>query len=247
MILCKKRALFPQPYYEVCKRSSPKEQTDSSELTQAMPAGNRKDLWVMSYLLLCTFWREIFKYSLKERKKSCLLFTGVEIKTRRDEMNCQWSSVYKTGTDQSLLPIAEVSSTLEGSCPHPSFIQLGHQGTLQLLIVTHPHFFCSVESKVQVGTGDLGSGGQLGFVSYAAWKCTQVWLLRSAPSSLRGWMMPPMQLTNQQYIPWAPCLIWRNTWLCFTWGIVLHTCHGVMRIQAVSSQWYQYHHYSSTI
>lgn len=70
--------LSPQQDYEVCKRPSPKEQTDSSELTQAMPARNRKYFFVILcritrillifYLLLCTFWKEIIKYFLQGGK-----------------------------------------------------------------------------------------------------------------------------------------------------------------------------------
>lgn len=209
MIPYKKTALFSHPYYEVCKRSSPKERTDSSELTQAMPLRNRKDLWVMSYLLLCTFWRETFKYSLKERKN--LAFSLQMWKSKQGGVKWTVSDHLsaKQGQTKVFCPslkwaVSNAAAHWKATVPaHP--VRAPDRGTA---FNSHTPTFFLFHRKQSAG-GDRRPGEWWAarvFASYAAWKRTQVQLLRSARSSLWvEWCLrcrSPANSTSHELLAW---------------------------------------------
>lgn len=142
----KNTILSLQQYYEVCKRPSPKEQTDSSQLTQAMPTRIRKYFCgalcritrIFPKILLITsrFLEGDYQIFSKRRGNPCLLFTGVEIIARGDEANCLWSSSCKTGWDQRVLVTSQVSSEHSAAhrAPDPTQpLRAPSQDVLQLL------------------------------------------------------------------------------------------------------------------
>lgn len=86
---------------------------------------------------------------------------------------------------------------------HP--VRAPDQDMLQLGIFVHPQFFCSVETKVQAGAGDLGSDAQLIFVPIYSLEVHLSLAAQRRSQVSAVWMMPlscfSMQLTGQQYIP----------------------------------------------
>lgn len=86
---------------------------------------------------------------------------GVEIRARRDEVNCQWSSSCNTGTDQILLGISKPSSEHGAACCRalvPTHPDRAPKQDILWLPIRAPTIL--LFRKVQVGTEDLRSDVQ---------------------------------------------------------------------------------------
>lgn len=211
IILYKKTALFLRQYHEVYKRSSPKERTDSSELTKAMPVRNRKYFCVFAHF--GGRFSSIFFKKGKKKILPALYRCGNQSKKRWSEL-LVIIHVQNRDRSKSLVTSKSEQHCRAPICPHPAWAP-------DQDIFMHPHFFRSVESKVQVGTEDVGSGffaARSHSRGSAGWRC----LSAASPCS------SPANNTSLQ----LPCLIWRDTWLtfCFTWGMSLPACHTDMKI-----------------
>lgn len=162
-----------------------------------------------SYLLLCTFWKLIFKYFLKEGKNlACFLQVW---KSKQGKM--KWTASDHPPAKQGQIKVfwSSLKQAVSNAAAHCRALVPTHpvrgpdQDMLQLLIFMRSHFFCSAESKVQVGTEDLGRDAQLVFALMCSLEAHLSLAAQRRSQGSTGWEMPlscfSMQLTRQQYIP----------------------------------------------